>query len=173
MMRTNIFYINQNLYTMKKIYFLLLIIGCVLISSSVFSREVQIIKQGGQRQVITFWKVTYKTVSFTQTDGNLWTLACYGEGSETCKKSGVLGNSIIIDKHEYSEVLFNEVLNEIMDIVDESIFNGKTDGTVGKKIATKTIDGKDKILAFSASWKNADAKTGDVQYSIIINELEF
>lgn len=159
---------------MKKIYFLFLVIICILISSTTFSKEVQIIKYNGHRAVLTFWKVTYYKVQYTQKDANnnLWQLWCENPGNNNCRKTASSGKPIVIGMNEYSEELFNEVLNEIMDMVDESIFNGKSDGSVGKKIVTNTIGGKEKTLAFSASWKNADVKTGDVKYSVFINEIE-
>lgn len=158
---------------MKRIYLLLCICVCILISFSSFSKEVQVIKTNGHRAVITFWKVTYKMVTYSQTNGNLWTLQCSDPGSENCRQTTYSGKPIVIGMHEYSEKLFNEVLSEVMDMVDESIFDGKSEGYVGKKISTQTTDGKDKVLTFSASWKNANIKTGDVNYSIIINELDF
>ena len=157
---------------MKNLKLLLVILVLFLISTSSFCKDVEIIKENGKRKLITFWKITYRNVHYDPCGGSCGEglLECKFPGDETCAIPYSSGSSSV-GKNFYSDELLNTICNEILDLVDQSIFKGKDHGNISMKVKAKTIDGKDMILGFSASWRGADIKTGDVKYLIKINEL--
>lgn len=157
---------------MKKIKILFVLFALFFISTSSFCKDIEVVKENGKRTVITFWKITYRNVHYDPCGGSCGQglLNCQYPGNETCEIPYSSGSSVI-GNNTYSDELLNKICNEILDLVDESVFGGRSDGNVSIKVKTKTIDGEDMILAFSASWKDADIRTGDVRYVIKINEL--
>lgn len=139
--------------------------------------RVEINKIGGIRKWYQPWKITYNKLHqdpcVSDSDGQpIVRLSCEGGGNEKCKFMGFAGESITIKGKEYSEIKIFKICNKIITKVDAKIKAGNTKGSVSKKVKLTPLNGSNAVsIHFSASWENANTKTGDVNYFIEFDEV--
>jgi hypothetical protein len=166
-----------NTNKMKKI--LITTILSLIVITSIFAtpRHVEVIKRGGVRKWYHPWKITYDRIHqdpcVNCSNGQpIVRLTCEDAGNENCELMGSTSGSVTIGRLEYSEAQIFEICNKIMQEVDDEIEAGKQNGSISKQFRLIPLSGGNAVLIyFSASWRGADIRTGDVQYFIEFDEL--
>ncbi|MDR2836643.1 MAG: hypothetical protein LBV69_10735 [Bacteroidales bacterium] len=164
---------------MKKLFILLIVaLAMFFATNDVFCAtppvKYEVLKEGGKRLWYAPWIIEYNRVEWTlcpTCENASGRLECTGEGPNRCKLPTSVSSPISINDNMFDGEIIHEICNEINEFVDKSISEKKSDGTVSKKYLLKTTEDKEKLIVFYTSWKNANCKTGDVKYTISIEEI--